>query len=128
MMRRREAGGVGVLVLGVVLMLLLLVGGLGLVEMSRAKVVRSHATVALTAAVQSASRAPVGEQQALFMSVLRENLQGETDYRAELRTGPGEVTGRLELAYRLAYIGRWAPPIPLVVTHSEPVLKRKPRP
>ena len=126
-MIRRQDGGVAVILLGTALMLLLVVGALGLAEGARAKAVRSEAQLALTAAVQSAARAPVPEQQAAFMRILKSNLPGRADYRAELAVEPTALTGRLLIPFQLQYLGRWLPPFTLEITHTEPLLKRKPR-
>lgn len=128
-MIRRDDGGVSVFVLGVSLMLLLLVAGLGLAEGARAKAARTEAMRALIAATQSAARAPVAEQQTAFMSVLKANLGPSLiPYRADLQRSPEGVTGRLRMPFSLHFLGKWLPPFTFELTHTETVLKRKPRP
>ncbi|HYF92694.1 MAG TPA: hypothetical protein VD969_10675 [Symbiobacteriaceae bacterium] len=109
------------------LLLLVVVAALGLAEGARARALRTEAQPALTAAVQSAARAPVPEQQAAFMRILKANLPGRADYRAELAGGPTALTGRLFLPFHIRYLSRWLPPFTLEISHTEPVLKRKPR-
>ena len=88
---------------------------------------RLEALRALTAAVQSAARAPVGEQQAIFMRVLNSNLPGRSIHRAHLTTNSTAVTGRLWMEFELQYLNRWLPPFTFELSHTEPILKRKPR-
>lgn len=123
----RQQGGIAIQVLGVALLLLLIVGGLGLADAARAKALRTSAMRSLTAAVQSAARAPVADRQATFDRVLRANMAG-APYRAELHLDPLSATGRLWIEFKLEYIGRWLRPIQLEMEHTEPLLKRKPRP
>lgn len=141
---KQEQGAVAFYMLGVALMTLLLVGGLGTADSVRATIIKTQGTRALLAAVQSAARQDPGDPAAVrrtFERVLAENLPGAI-YQADLTLLPGggldpltgrtfdrgTVSARLELAFRLEYLGRWLPGAKLQLFHSEPIVKRKPAP
>lgn len=143
-MRRGQAGGAAIQVLGAALLVLLLVGGLGLAESVRAATVKAQATRALAAATDSAARLDPRDRraaEALFYRVLAANLGG-APYLASVTLLPdggrdpvtGQaldrplVSGRLELQYRPEYIGRWLPPVPVRLSYTALAARRKTAP
>jgi hypothetical protein len=127
-----DAGGVAVQILGTALLVLLLTGGLGLAEAARASAARTAALRSLAAAVQSAAGAATeAEARAVFSQVLAANL-GRDPYQADLHplaagapdpaTGRpvprAALSGRLRFTYRLQYLGRLLPPLPVDLHHT----------
>lgn len=128
-----EQGGTAVYLLGAALLCLLLVGALGLAEVSRATMARTAATRALAAALDGAALTHGTDPAATerrFRQLLAANL-GPVEHEADLRVldsgQPDPFTGerfarpvltaRLTLRYPLEYLAPWLPPIPLRATH-----------
>jgi hypothetical protein len=138
----REDGAAALYMLGLALMVLLLVAGLGLADAVRANIIKTAAARALLAATQSAARADPQDPAAVrrsFERVLDANLPG-TRHQADLALVPKDgvdpltgrqfdratVSARLQMPFRLEYLGKWLPEIRLQLFHSEPIMKRKP--
>lgn len=137
---RRQDGAIALHILGGVLMALLLVGGLGLAETARALTLKTQATRALAAAVQSAAQADEADREQVFRQVLAANLDAAAgSYRATLHLlAPGSVdpvtgarlerpavSGQLDLTFRLNYLTSWRSEVPLRLQHTT-LAKRKP--
>lgn len=136
-MVRCERGGAAAQLLGGCLLLLLLTGGLGLAEISRASLVRTRAALALEAALEGAATAPAARREAVFRQILARNLDG-SPHRGELRLlragepdptsgerlrGPA-LLGELRMEHRLAYLSRWLPGLELIQRRILPLSER----
>ncbi|MDF2630107.1 MAG: hypothetical protein K0R39_3938, partial [Symbiobacteriaceae bacterium] len=82
----------------VVSLMVLVIGGFGLSELARAREVKAQALPALTAAVQSATRAPAEARRATFLQSLAANMPPAPPYEATLQSDPASVVGRLRVA------------------------------
>lgn len=134
---RSERGGAAAQLLGGCLLLLILTGGLGLAEVSRAVLVRTRAALALEAALEGASAVPAAHREATFRRILARNLEG-SPHRGELRLlRPGEqdpvsgeplrhpaLLGDVRMEHRLAYLARWLPELELALSRIVPVTER----
>jgi hypothetical protein len=117
-MRRRWArGGIAIQLLGALLFVLLLVGGVGLLESRRALAARAEAQKALQAALQSAVTSPT--PATTFEWYLAQNLRGQPFQASLERRATGEpdpltgaplphplLTGQLRLPYQFTWLGR----------------------
>jgi hypothetical protein len=131
---RGQQGGVATYLLGFSCLVLILFALLGLLEGRRATLMKTQATRALEAALQSAALSDPDQAERTFDRVLRANL-GEGRYQAALHTLPTGgydplagairtqpfVTGAISLEYHLSYVGWWLPPGQIQVVHSLPL-------
>jgi hypothetical protein len=129
-----QQGGVATYLLGFSGVVLILFALLALLEGRRATLMKTEATRALEAALQSAALSDQDQAERTFDRVLRANL-GNQAYQAALHTLPAGgfdpsagvrrtqpfVTGALSIAYRLTYIGWWLPPGQIQIVHSLPL-------
>ncbi len=139
-MKGRQDGGAAIYLLGGALLVLILVGSLGLGEAVRASAAKARATRALSAALRSAAQLDLHNRDQVertFRQVLEANLgaqpheaelvilpDGGFDPLSEQQVARGAISARLEIPYRLDYLGRWLPELKLQLVHLEFAVKR----